>query len=40
MGIEKRPFACDDARPEQLLPMDETMWELGVRLSYVSTKKA
>ncbi|KAI5460852.1 hypothetical protein BGZ63DRAFT_252260 [Mariannaea sp. PMI_226] len=29
LGIRGRPFACDDARPEDLLPMDETLWDLG-----------
>lgn len=32
LGLEKRPFACEDARPEDLLPMEDRTWELGVRL--------
>ncbi|KAL1966745.1 hypothetical protein VTN77DRAFT_3942 [Rasamsonia byssochlamydoides] len=29
LGAGKRPFACDDARPDDLLPMDEDSWEKG-----------
>ncbi|KAK5999200.1 Transcription factor BOA15 [Cladobotryum mycophilum] len=29
MGVEKRPFTCEDAHPSDLLPMDESRWELG-----------
>ncbi|CAM1501258.1 Fc.00g104200.m01.CDS01 [Cosmosporella sp. VM-42] len=29
IGLGDRPFACDDARPEDLLPMNEGLWELG-----------
>ena len=30
LGMRGRPFASDDARPEDLLPMDEASWEMGV----------
>lgn len=29
LGLPDRPFACEDARPEDLLPMDESLWDLG-----------
>ena len=30
LGIANRPFVCADARPDDLLPMDEASWEAGV----------
>ncbi|KKA17919.1 hypothetical protein T310_8139 [Rasamsonia emersonii CBS 393.64] len=29
LGAGNRPFACDDAKPDDLLPMDEDSWEKG-----------
>ncbi|KAH7129521.1 hypothetical protein B0J13DRAFT_564205 [Dactylonectria estremocensis] len=29
LGLPDRPFSCEDARPEDLLPMDDTLWDLG-----------
>ncbi|KAM5360703.1 hypothetical protein ACJZ2D_013581 [Fusarium nematophilum] len=29
VGLPDRPFACEDARPEDLLPMEEALWDLG-----------
>ncbi|KPM38581.1 hypothetical protein AK830_g8008 [Neonectria ditissima] len=29
LGLSDRPFSCEDARPEDLLPMDDTLWDLG-----------
>jgi hypothetical protein len=30
LGLEKRPFACEDAKPQDLLPMEDRLWQLGV----------
>ncbi|KAL1868430.1 hypothetical protein VTK73DRAFT_3696 [Phialemonium thermophilum] len=29
IGVDHRPFSCADARPEDLLPMDEKLWDIG-----------
>lgn len=33
IGLDGRHFACPDAKPDDLLPMDEQRWESGVRLT-------
>lgn len=33
IGGGNRPFACNDAKLDDLLPMDEESWDKGVRLS-------
>jgi hypothetical protein len=32
LGVEKRPFSREDALPEDLLPMQEYLWDQGVSL--------
>ncbi|KAF4467011.1 fungal specific transcription factor [Fusarium albosuccineum] len=29
LGVPDRPFSCADANPEDLLPMDDNLWDLG-----------
>ncbi|OAQ64075.1 fungal specific transcription factor [Pochonia chlamydosporia 170] len=29
LGIQNRPFACEDAKPEDMLPMDDQFWDQG-----------
>lgn len=30
IGSANRPFACDDARPDEFLPVEEKHWDQGV----------
>ena len=31
IGVDNRPFCRGDAKGEELLPIDEILWESGVR---------